>query len=227
MTNFDLQAIQAALDKNATIILMSWSFAGRLSSQERALMTDVLAIACDREVLVFCSAAEKGREDPTVFDNRLLCIGSTSDDPDAAGSSNIDFIFPSAADVKLHDDGHRRHYSDNTHALLQSLTDSRVSTALGTGLAATLLYLFKADELASMDQKAKYGTAPEVSHVLLAKPRYMKAAFKNLGKVTADGIIQIWETLGPIIKVLEDEPSGSERMMAKISSLCRNISHVP
>ncbi|KAF5012668.1 hypothetical protein FDECE_1299 [Fusarium decemcellulare] len=212
------QAIQAALDKKATIILMAWSVTiSKSNSQERRLMDAVLQRACESKVLMFCSSPDSGiNEDdsyPSSFrPDSLFRVGAARDDGKAfdtsRAASTLDFLFPGVEVVVLHDIDSSRRSSDATR--IDTATGSSIAAALGAGLAATLIYCFKVASLIQKMQEARDEDFKGKGEPILptdveklADHRYMMAAFHNLGTMTDDRFVRVWETLDRIIGEME------------------------
>ncbi|KAF3764286.1 hypothetical protein M406DRAFT_71164 [Cryphonectria parasitica EP155] len=94
-------------------------------------------------------------------------------------------------------------------------TGSSVATALGAGLAAMVLYCVKAAFLllyianVNKGNNNVIGTAVKPSDLeYLAKPDGMKWAFSQLGKLTKDNFIPVWEQLDPVSEAMEQVMSG-------------------
>ncbi|KAG5663244.1 hypothetical protein KAF25_001180, partial [Fusarium avenaceum] len=230
------RAIQAALDKKATIISMSWTVSmkeGEDGSEKK--LHDVLQRAVDNKVLMFCCAPDHGKFKELDYlsgpwQQSFFRVG-------AAHSSGREFewtpndityllpgvdvvqdkisrIFPGSASER-----------DITN-LRKNLTGSSVSVALGAGLAAMIIYFVKAGILAAKTAKtAKRGEGainaiPDDGAIQIAKPDAMKKAFKSLGPVTENRFIQVWERLDKATEILERWEKEGERSNPEALSKC-------
>lgn len=217
-------AINAALEKKATIISMSWTIPvsnERSPAQER--FEAAVREACSRDVIMFCSSPDGGH----IIDNnypsavqrdKMFRIGAAFDDGLAHRrvGKDVDFIFPG---VKV-----------NVNATTE-VTGSSVATALAAGLAATIIYCFKISVLAIKTQIQTMGynemsgsTFTESTVLKLSKHRAMKAAFGRIGRVNDARFIQIWDTLQSAVQELEDHDTDDAFVRAQsIITLCNKL----
>ncbi|KAM0186999.1 hypothetical protein ACHAPA_002877 [Fusarium lateritium] len=232
-----LWAIEAALEKNATIISMSWTIpVPAEGSDEKKLLDSVLERACKQKVLMFCSSSDLISDTdhyPSAFRrHRFFLIGAAHDDGSAyghAGKDN-DFIFPG---VNVNTSSGRNlhlYLADKTSATEES-TGSSIATALAAGLAAMITYCFKASALYTvmtrMQQGNEYMVRPELVKRAdverITEHDVLKAAFSRIGKVESGQFIQVWDRFGPASKFLEDESRSEEDKLACIMNLCSNL----
>ncbi|CAJ0547600.1 Ff.00g043540.m01.CDS01 [Fusarium sp. VM40] len=230
-------AIEAALEKNATIISMSWTLpVPAEGSDEKKLLDSVLERACKQKVLMFCSSSDLISDTdhyPSAFRrNRFFVIGAAHDDGSAyghAGKDN-DFIFPG---VNVNTSSGRNlhlYLADKTSATEES-TGSSIATALAAGLAAMITYCFKASALYTvmtrMQQGNEYMIRPELVKRAdverITEHDVLKAAFSRIGKVESGQFIQVWDRFGPASKFLEDESKSEEEKLGHIMNLCSNL----
>ncbi|KAH6651257.1 hypothetical protein F5144DRAFT_558942 [Chaetomium tenue] len=211
------QAIQAALDKKATIICMAWTIPITQGQREEMQpLHKVLHTAVERNVLMFCSAYDgvfTGAHYPSgPWSDRFFRIGAASLDGtvfDWSAEDGITYIIP-GVDVT------REQPLDTASGGDQGIPDSRVqvqatgssiATALAAGLAAMIIYCIKASILAAKTANDStgllLGIPPDSAVELIAQPDEMKRAFASLGKVTPKKFVQVWEKLDKISEVLE------------------------
>ncbi|KAF4969888.1 hypothetical protein FSARC_2984 [Fusarium sarcochroum] len=189
-------AIEAALDKKAAIISMSWTLPVPADgSEEKRVLDSVLETACKRKVPMFCSSSDRISSTdhyPSAFrrDNFFL-IGAAHDDGSAyahAGKGNH-FIFPG---VNVNTSGSRNlsEYLANQTSLSKESTGSSIATALAAGLGAMITYCFKASALATVSARAQQGK-DVVARSELVKPSdvdriaehdVLKTAFSRIGQ---------------------------------------------
>lgn len=217
----DSQAINAALEKNATIISMSWTIPiPEEQDPDRRLFVDAVQKACKQNVLMFCSSSDGGgfenvEDYPSAAKrDQMFRIGAAHDHGSAFEYTDkgVDYIFPG---VQV-----------NTNATSPA-TGSSVATALAAGLAATIIYCFKINVLAiktrnqTMSQ-IESSRLQDLNHV----SRYtgMKAAFKRLGTVSTK-FIQIWEVLSPVVDKLESlqDDGNPDIKVQAIMDLCTKL----
>lgn len=219
---------------------MSWSFPiSRANSQERDLLHAVLERARAKKVLMFCSGSDMGDEIDYPAGYKLdsfFRIGAARDDGRALDSTGpvekLNFLFPGVEVIRLHDSDSPRQSGDKD-IQLDSATGSSVATALGAGLAATILYCFKASALANLISETRdmeeNETREQQESILsdhatrIAEHDLMMAAFQNLGTVTNDRFIKVWESLEPVILVLQDHSRSHQEKVNIIQNLCRSL----
>lgn len=199
-------------------------------------MDTVLQRACDTKVLTFCSSFDQGRYDGTTYypvaskAESFFLIGAAKDNGmahDYIDSEKLDFLFPGAEVIERHDSDNPNHSRDN-ETKLGSMTGSSVPTALAAGLAATILYSFKAAALANIVQRSssrEMKNEPILSshEKRLSDPRLMRNAFQSLGSTTDGRFIRLWETLEPTIQVLEDPSKSNQEKLDRMNTLCLRL----
>ncbi|KAI1416699.1 hypothetical protein F5Y13DRAFT_186317 [Hypoxylon sp. FL1857] len=217
------QAIQAALDKKATIISMSWTIPmPEGKSKEREEMDRVLQKAVDRNVLMFCSSPDRGKftdlDYPSGFlRNRFFRIGAARNDGTVFNwtpEDGITFVLP-GVDVVRNQLGTGTSPAEVTRRIIdfEYETGSSVAAALAAGLAAMIIYCVKVSVLALKTANANKGhivgigiSPNDASRI--AEHETMRFAFASLGQMTANNFIPVWERLDPVSKMLEDAQTG-------------------
>ncbi|KAL6402302.1 hypothetical protein AUP68_14774 [Ilyonectria robusta] len=230
-------AIEAALEKNATIISMSWTIpVPAEGSEEKKLLDSVLKRACERKVLMFCSSSDQISDPnhyPSAFNrDQFFVIGAAHDDGTAYGHAgkNNDFIFPG---VNVNTSGGRSlplYLADKTSSTKES-TGSSIATALAAGLAAMITYCFKASALATVmartQQGKDYVAGPELVKKgdvdRIAEHDVLKKAFSRIGKVGSGQFIPVWDRFGPASRYLEEANKSDEDKLECIMNLCSNL----
>ncbi|KAF5011780.1 hypothetical protein FDECE_2147 [Fusarium decemcellulare] len=189
------QAIQAALDKNAAIISMSWTLPmanGKDDTKDQRKFTELdYPSGPWRDHFFRIGAAHSNG---TVFQ-------WTPED-------GITYVFPGVDVVQDQARGSSsRDASEKEVATrVKDLTGSSVATALGAGLAAMIIYCVKASILAvktANQNKAAINPIPDDRAMLVADPDAMKRAFASLGTLTSNRFVQIWEELDRASTILE------------------------
>ncbi|KAH8881146.1 hypothetical protein GQ53DRAFT_754609 [Thozetella sp. PMI_491] len=227
-----ISALQAAIDKGASIISMSWTVPVPAESDpERTDFTDVLQQAYNRNITMFCSSPDHGqftdKDYPTAHRReKFFRIGAARDDGTifsfAGPKGDLDFIFPGVEVVQALGSTSQYVLPEKARTL-QSSTGSSVATALAAGLAATIIYCVKAGALclatssdgsgASGNDNLRIINPIEVQK--LAEQAGIKAAFSRLGAITNNKFIQVWDSFDPLSDVFEDS-GKSDRDRAKI-----------
>ncbi|KAF3065486.1 hypothetical protein CFAM422_009587 [Trichoderma lentiforme] len=214
--DYAAQAIQAALNKKATIISMSWTLPmPKDKSGSKSQLHAVLQKAVDRKVLMFCSAPDDGKftelDYPSgPWPDHFFRIGAAAADgtifkwtPDVG----ITYVLP-GVEVVVNRSLHTRERLTKRVGDVEYETGSSVATALAAGLAAMIIYCIKASilstKLANQNRDPIVGIAIADNDAnMIANPEAMKRAFARLGRVTNANFIQIWEKLDHASDTLE------------------------
>lgn len=218
------------MEKNATIISMSWTIPiPKDPDPAQKLFEDAVREACRRNVLMFCSSPDGGQfvnilDYPSAVQrDKMFRIGAAHDYGSASESTDrgVDFILPGV--------------NVNTNTATPA-TGSSVATALAAGLAATIIYCFKISALA-----AKTQTQTMSSDDLLRRNNReqrlqkifnhaeMKNAFNSIGTVTPSRFIQVWEVLDTVVEKLESSQSEEHKdaKVEAINDLCTKMMWAP
>ncbi|KAM0551737.1 hypothetical protein ACHAPJ_008304 [Fusarium lateritium] len=230
-------AIEAALDKNASIISMSWTIPVPADgSDEKHALDLVLETACKRKVPMFCSLSDRissTEHYPSAFRrHHFFLIGAAHDDGSAythAGKGNH-FIFPG---VNVNTSGSRNlsEYLANQTSLSKESTGSSIATALAAGLGAMITYCFKASALGSVTARAQQGKEFVARSELIklsdveriVEQNVLKTAFSRIGKAEGDPFIHVWDRFRPACKELEDVRTSHKDKVQCIMNLCSNL----
>ncbi|KAM0494430.1 hypothetical protein ACHAP8_008573 [Fusarium lateritium] len=206
------QAIQAALDKKADVISMSWTLPMDKSQTTDNPVYKVLQQAINANVLMFCSAPDKGKftgaDYPSApFPKKFFRIGAANSDGTVFNwtPEDITFILPGVHVVE--DQVRRKSSMPNQEKGTTEHTGSSVATALGAGLAAMILYCVKTSilgiRIANRNSDA-IAAIPAERLKQIKQRDAMKAAFESLGTPTPNKFIQIWEGLGKVTEILRN-----------------------
>ncbi|KAK1990876.1 hypothetical protein LX36DRAFT_663825 [Colletotrichum falcatum] len=229
-------AIEAALEKKATIISMSWTIpVPPEGSKERQLLDSVLERACSRNVLMFCSSPDQisaTKHYPSAFRrSRFFLIGAAHDDGSAyghAGKDN-DFIFP-GVNVNTNSGASLPALLADKMSSSKESTGSSIATALAAGLAAMIAYCFKASALGivtdRMEKGKDYVAGPELVQPgdvdKIAQHEVLKTAFNRIGKMDNGQFIQVWDRFKPASQILEGDGRYEDKLTC-IMKLCSNL----
>ncbi|KAI2472565.1 hypothetical protein F4781DRAFT_428267 [Annulohypoxylon bovei var. microspora] len=209
-------AIQAALDKKATIISMSWTLPMKKDKNDsKNRLHAVLEKAVKQKVLMFCSAPDAGKFTELDYPSgpwrdRFFRIGAARADGALFQwtPEDVTYVLP-GVDVSAEQAGSSafEKMSAGWARTIKYETGSSVATALAAGLAAMVIYCVKASVLAvKTANRAKEDVVgvgiPEDGAVRVADPDAMRGAFANLGTVTANSFVQVWEGLDPVSEML-------------------------
>ncbi|PMD30165.1 hypothetical protein L207DRAFT_641753 [Hyaloscypha variabilis F] len=229
-------AIQAALDKGANIISMSWTVpVPEENSKEMTLLTDALESAVKSQTLMFCSSPDRGEfktlHYPTAYNpERFFRIGAAKDTGaafDRAGPiDSLDFILPGVDVVRNHS---TPRLCDKVKKI-RSDTGSSVATALAAGLAATIIYCVKACALAILTSSANGGDENGSLKAIrpgdakrIAEHTKMKRAFERLGTPTEKRFIPIWDSLEGVNKTFESEALMPNEKLESLINLAKSL----
>ncbi|KAH7235339.1 peptidase S8/S53 domain-containing protein, partial [Fusarium tricinctum] len=230
-------AIEAALEKKANIISMSWTLPKPdAKTIERERLDAVLSRACQETVLMFCSSPDRKSQNETqhytsYFNRKKIFLIGAADDSGTlynhSGTQN-DFIFP-GINISVSGD----HNRNNTTSLTRELTGSSIATALAAGLAAMMTYCFKASALAAVMPRIEQGKILAASSTELIKPEDVNAVahrdgiemvFKRIGTIESYStpFIPVWNRFRYATQVLGDEKKTDDQKSTYLMNLCRN-----
>ncbi|KAI8718222.1 Peptidase-S8 domain-containing protein [Fusarium sp. LHS14.1] len=229
-------AIEAALEKKASIISMSWTIpVPEDGSKEKQLLDAVLERACRQKVLMFCSSSDQinaTEHYPSAYKRqRFFLIGAAHDDGSAyghAGKDN-DFIFPGVSVNTSGGNSLPLYLADKTSSTKES-TGSSIATALAAGLAAMITYCFKTSALGIVSARTQQGK-DYISGSELVKPgdvdkiaehEVLKAAFSRFGNMENGQFIPVWNRFGPASDELEGEIKYESNITC-VMNLCSNL----
>ncbi|KAK2595809.1 hypothetical protein QQS21_006573 [Conoideocrella luteorostrata] len=219
------QAILAAVRKGVHIISMSWTIDPPEDEEERRSLEAAIVKAANENILMFCSASDKGAKQNTTYPakatSRIFTIGaataSGAADEWVGNLSNINFTFPGSK-VELDD------APDSTGATPKEVTGSSVATALAAGLAALILYCAQVRVLLASDQ-AKLKARRDFQ--ALKKHENMMRAFKDIGTTEPSNhkFIEVWEVFGKMVQDKEryDQEKWIELIAEVGTTLCRKF----
>ncbi|KAL6873276.1 hypothetical protein HDV57DRAFT_504684 [Trichoderma longibrachiatum] len=218
-------AIRAAVRKKVHIISMSWTIDSPEDEDERRFLDAAIVEAANADILMFCSASDKGAKQnptyPSKATTKIFTIGaataSGAADSWVGNLGNINFIFPG---TKVEMDGPRSG-TDNSS---REVTGSSVATALAAGLAALVLYCVQVRLYLATDHEKQKARR---DFQLLKKHEHMMKALKDIGTTEESNhkFIEVWEVFGK--KVEEKERYDQDRWLDLIADvgtiLCRKI----
>ncbi|KAF1977652.1 subtilisin-like protein [Bimuria novae-zelandiae CBS 107.79] len=191
------QALQATLDKKATIISMSWTIPMNSGESEaKKQLHKVLKKAVDNKVLMFCSTPDSGKFTDVDYPSgpwrdRFFRIGAANADGTVfqwTPEDGITYVLP-GVDVVRQQKANSSSDAKSTRGILHHMvefheTGSSVATALAAGLAAMIIYCVKVSILAVKTANNKNihvpGTFPDSAAQQIAHPDEMKRALASL-----------------------------------------------
>jgi len=215
------QAIDAAVDRGADIISMSWTVSPpQAKSELKTAFDKALQRAIDNNVLMFCSAKDQGHAGDSHYprDYRpeaVIKVGAANPTGlpyEWVGSlERLDFIFPGVEVVQQHSN------KPAGVAKLKGETGSSVATALGAGLAAVIMYCAR---IAHM-----YGRVglTEADVDRLRRRDVMVEAITRFGRSSSektDGkFIEVWNRLDGRTRELQkaSDPRVSRELIASLA----------
>lgn len=203
---------------------MSWSIQPPEDAREKHALESAIAEAANADILMFCSASDKGPKEnatyPAKATSKIFTIGAAKAtgvaDPWVGNTSNVSFIFPG---TKVEVDG-----SPSGVTAPEEATGSSIATALAAGLAALILYCVQLRmAIASEDERPRARRDFES----LKRHDGMMRALKDIGTTEASNykFITVWEVFGK--KVEEKDRANPEDWVHLVtdvgSMLCRKI----
>jgi hypothetical protein len=222
------KAIEAALDRGAHIISMSWTVSPPpAQSPLKAAFDAALQRAIDNNVLMFCSAKDSGHVSDQYYPagyrpDSVIKVGAANPTGlayDWAGSlDRLDFIFPGVEVVQQHGTGAPAGISK-----LAAETGSSVATALGAGLAALIMFCARIAQVTGTVGL----TNADVER--LKRRDVMVEAIARFGRSTsdkADGkFIEVWKRLEGRTRMISREgPKNGRNTVAQLARDLVNIS---
>ncbi|KAK0655666.1 hypothetical protein B0T16DRAFT_451309 [Cercophora newfieldiana] len=221
------KAIEAALDRGADIISMSWTVSPPpAQSPLKAAFDAALQRAIDSNVLMFCSAKDSGHVSDQYYPagyrpDSVVKVGAANPTGlayDWAGSlDRLDFIFPGVEVVQQHGAGAPAGISK-----LTAETGSSVATALGAGLAALIMCCAR---IALVTGTVGL-TSADVER--LRKRDVMVETIARFGRSTsdkADGkFIEVWNKLNTRTKAISRDGAKNGRL--SVAQLARDLINI-
>ncbi|KAG8674142.1 hypothetical protein FPOAC1_000105 [Fusarium poae] len=230
-------AIEAALEKKADVISMSWTIPIPETGTENQKRIDkVLKLACSKDVVMFCSSPDQRTQTkhyPSHYNrDKIFLIGAADDSGTAFNHAGLDndFIFP-GVNVNT-GSNHSRSYSTDPTSGVQVATGSSIATALAAGLAAMVTYCFKTSALAAVTTRIAQGRPPTASGTELVKPQDvdriahhdgLKKVFDRIGTMDGGKFIAVWRIFRPATECLTDGKLTYEQKVTHIMELCRDL----
>ena len=216
------QAIDAAVDRGADIISMSWTVSPPPQPEVKQAFDAALQRAIDKNVLMFCSAKDSGHVTDQYYPagyrpDSVIKVGAASPAGlpyDLAGSlDRLDFIFPGVEVVQQHGEG-----PAGIADLKQ--TGSSVATALGAGLAAMVMYCARVAQITG-------GVLTAADFEKLRQRNTMMDAIARFGRSSSpqsEGkFIEVWNRLEGRTRLLQREGSKSAKGRESIAQLARDL----
>ncbi|RGP73713.1 intracellular serine protease [Fusarium longipes] len=230
-------AIEAALEKGADIISMSWTIpVPKNGTESRKRIDDVLSRACERDVLMFCSSSDQkdqAEHYPAYYNrDKTFLIGAADDSgtTDRYAGSNNDFVFP-GVNVITSNELSMSYSNDPAGSAIQTASGSSIATALASGLAAMVIYCFKTSALAAVKMRIAQGNSGSTaSGTELVKPQDvdrilchddLRKVFGRIGDMGDGKFIPVWQRFRPATERLTDSRSTYEQKRSE-TALTRN-----
>ncbi|KAG4220836.1 hypothetical protein PC116_g30685 [Phytophthora cactorum] len=186
---------------------------------------------------MFCSAPDEGKFTELDYPSgpwrdRFFRIGAARADGTVfpwTPDDGITYVLPGVDVIK--EQAGRRSFETNSSgdAVSREMdvkyeTGSSVATALAAGLAAMIIYCVKASILAVKTANQNKGSVvgiaiPDNGANLISDPDAMKQAFANLGNVTPNRFVQVWEELDRVSELLEASRSRDSNADVKLKQV--------
>ncbi|KAF5650767.1 intracellular serine protease [Fusarium tjaetaba] len=201
------KAIRAAIVQGVQIISMSWTIDPPKDDRERQDLENAVVEAANANILMFCSARDKGAHNaptyPSKATTKIFTIGaanSSGASVDYVGNaSELSYTFP--GDKVEVDSG------PNRRTPPEIVDGSSVATALAAGLAALILYCIQVRIFLAKDsekQKAREGYRKVKQHDWMVK------AFDAIEttKESNHKFLKVWEMFGKCVEQKDQKPHG-------------------
>ncbi|EWG38282.1 hypothetical protein FVEG_01541 [Fusarium verticillioides 7600] len=201
------KAIRAAIVQGVQIISMSWTIDPPKDDRERQDLENAVVEAANANILMFCSARDKGAHNaptyPSKATNKIFTIGaanSSGASVDYVGNaSELSYTFP--GDKVEVDSGPGRRTPP------EIVDGSSVATALAAGLAALILYCIQVRIFLAKDsekQKAREDYRKVKQHDWMVK------AFDAIEttKESNRKFLKVWEMFGKCVEQKDQKPQG-------------------
>ncbi|PNP79773.1 hypothetical protein FNYG_06866 [Fusarium nygamai] len=201
------KAIRAAIVQGVQIISMSWTIDPPKDDRERQDLENAVVEAANANILMFCSARDKGAHNaptyPSKATGKIFTIGaanSSGASVDYVGNaSELSYTFP--GDKVEVDSG------PNRRTPPEIVDGSSVATALAAGLAALILYCIQVRIFLAKDsekQKAREDYRKVKQHDWMVK------AFDAIEttKESNHKFLKVWEMFGKCVEQKDQKPQG-------------------
>ncbi|CCT70672.1 related to microbial serine proteinase [Fusarium fujikuroi IMI 58289] len=202
------KAIRAAIVQGVQIISMSWTIDPPKDDRERQDLENAVIEAANANILMFCSASDKGAHDVPTYPSKaatgkIFTIGaanSSGASVDYVGNtSGLSYTFP--GDKVEVDSGPSRKTPP------EIVDGSSVATALAAGLAALILYCIQVRVFLAKDsekQRAREAYRKVKQHDWMVK------AFDTIEttKESNHKFLKVWEVFGKCVEQKEQTPPG-------------------
>lgn len=102
--------------------------------------------------------------------------------------------------------------------------DSSVATALAAGLISTLICCYKliaSFKAEKVDSSARKESERSLDYVMQSAG--MEAVLKNLGDLTKNGVVKVWQTLDPVNEILGDKYRSVEEKVDQLVIMTRHL----
>ncbi|KAM0276583.1 hypothetical protein ACHAQH_006588 [Verticillium albo-atrum] len=222
------EAIEAAVEKEAHIISMSWAVSPPTDPEDKEKFDEAVRSAAKQKILMFCSSSDGGHYSDTDYPSAsardsLFRIGAAQDDglpySWAGPVDKLDYIFPGVEVVQR-----SSRPTPGALAKWKPETGSSIATALAAGLAALVVYCVKIGALHTQSNPGAKTTGVTAADVELIKMhKNMKQAFDGIGasRETQHKFIEVWRLFESAVGELRSGDHDSR--MAVIANLARNL----
>ncbi|KAL9566297.1 hypothetical protein ACKAV7_009656 [Fusarium commune] len=197
------KAIRAAIVQGVQIISMSWTIDPPKDDRERQDLENAIVEAANANILMFCSARDKGAHNtptyPSKATGKIFTIGaanSSGASVDYVGNaSELSYIFPGDK-VEV----------DSGRTPPEIVDGSSVATALAAGLAALILYCIQVRIFLAKDSKQKAREA----YRKVKQYEGMVKAFDAIEttKESNHKFLKVWEVFGNCVEQKDQKPQG-------------------
>ncbi|KAF5558518.1 intracellular serine protease [Fusarium napiforme] len=201
------KAIRAAIVQGVQIISMSWTIEPPKDDRERQDLENAVVEAANANILMFCSARDKGAHDaltyPSKATTKIFTIGaanSSGASVDYVGNATkLSYTFP--GDKVEVDSGPGRRTPP------EIVDGSSVATALAAGLAALILYCIQVRIFLAKDSEKQKARD---DYRKVKKHEWMMKAFDAIEttKESNHKFLKVWEMFGKCVEQKDQKPQG-------------------
>ncbi|KAI3584055.1 hypothetical protein IWW34DRAFT_865424 [Fusarium oxysporum f. sp. albedinis] len=201
------KAIRAAIVQGFQAISMSWTIDPPKDDRERQDLENAVVEAANANILMFCSARDKGAHNTPTYPSKATGKIFTIGDANSSGAS-VDYV-GEASELSYTFPGDKVEVDSGPTRRTQSevVDGSSVATALAAGLAALILYCVQVRIFLAKDsekQKAREAYKKLKQHEGTVK------AFDAVEttKESNHKFLKVWEVFGKSVEQKDQKPQG-------------------
>ncbi|KAJ4022739.1 hypothetical protein NW752_000053 [Fusarium irregulare] len=215
------KAIRAAIVKGVHIISMSWTVEPPEDDKERQELESAIIDAAKANILMFCSARDKGANSdetyPSKATNNIFTIGAAN-----ASGACMDYV-GNTAKLNYTFPGDKVEVNDGPNKTTSKTVDgSSVATALASGLAALILYcvqvrIFLAKDSDKQKAREDYKKVKQFDG--------MKKALRVIDTTEESHrkFLKVWELFGNVVEQKQKPTTKPEEYLDLVAEVGRRL----